>query len=130
MTELLKGEMDNVAASRRAGLTQALVLYCNLQASQARARADAWGALLPYISMDAAATEASKEYVAGIARKAEMKARSASQAAKKGRATAGGGGYAGESVLAAGDSAAVPAGQAAGGIFADDGAVPRDADDL
>lgn len=80
-------------------------------------RADAWGALLPAISNDSSAVDASREGVAAIARKAEAKARAAAAARKTpgaGGAAAAGGASAG-SLGGAGAPAAATGGAGTGG---------------
>lgn len=121
MTDLLKGEMDRVTRVRRATLAARLHEYARAQAGHARVRAEAWQTLLPSITLDAAAAEASKEYVSTVARKAEAKARAASQAAKSKAGAVATSGSAG----AGADGAAAGAG---GGMFGDDAPIPSAAE--
>lgn len=57
MTELLKMEMDRVQATRRAVLVNKLQEYARHCAEHAHARAETWQALLPSVTLDAAAAE-------------------------------------------------------------------------
>lgn len=117
MTDVLKAEMARTNKARRATAVARLAEYAKMSAAQARQRADAWGALLPAISNDSSAVDASREGVAAIARKAEAKARAAAAARKTpgaGGAAAAGGASAG-SLGGAGAPAAATGGAGTGG---------------
>ncbi len=91
MTGVLKLEMARVARARRRAVSGQLAEYARLQAQFAAARGDAWSRLLPAVSVDARARQASQEAVSVIAHKAEERARKASQAARQQKQGAGGG---------------------------------------
>ena len=122
MTEVLKGEMDRVLASRRAAMVVRLADYARQQAAFARVRAEGWATVLPSLTTDGTALDASREVVAAIARKAEQKARAASAARAGGGAKAAGSG--GASVMSA------PGGGGDGGntLFGDAAPIPMAAD--
>ncbi len=113
MTDVLKAEMARVTKSRRQQIAGRLVEFARAHESAARARADAWQAVIPAVNANPAALEVARESVTVIARKAEAKARAASQAAKQ-RAT----GQAGASVVAAAGAGGGAEGGAAGGLSA------------
>jgi len=83
MTGVLKLEMARVARARRKALSGQLAEYARLQAQFAATRGDSWSRLLPAVSVDARARQASQEAVSVIAHKAEEKARKASQVARQ-----------------------------------------------
>lgn len=58
MTESLKVEMDRVQATKRVHLTVKLHEYATMAAAQAKVRAEAWQAVQPLVTRDAAAAEA------------------------------------------------------------------------
>jgi hypothetical protein len=135
MTEQLKIEMDRVMHTRRKNTALKLAEYAKQQAAGARARADAWQALLPSVSTSSASIDASRETISTIARKAEAKARAASAAKAKGGAASsssaatGGASSSGGSSESGASSGAAFSGTT--GAFGDDGmAVPTSASDL
>jgi len=130
MTEVLKGEMNRVNKVRRATISGRLVDFARTQATMARARADQWQSIIPSVNPNPAALDISREAVTAIARKAEAKARAASQAAKQ-RTT----GQAGTSVVntnTGGDglsaSGSTPMSTGGGGMFDNDAPIPSAAD--
>jgi len=91
MTDVLKLEMARVARERRKIVSVRLADYARLQAQFAAARGDGWSRVLPLVSVDARARQASQEAVSVIAHKAEEKARKASAAARAQRQGQAGG---------------------------------------
>jgi hypothetical protein len=111
MTGVLKLEMARVARARRKAISGQLAEYARLQAQFAAARGDSWSRLLPSISVDARARQASQEAVSVIAHKAEEKARKASQVARQQQKAQGAGGgsiVAPAAATIGGDDAPIP----------------------
>jgi hypothetical protein len=138
MTEALKGEMGRVTRLRRSAIVVKLAEYALLQATQSKERANVWNSTMPLICTDGAELDKAKEKIAGLARKAEAKARAASAAAKSKAASGGGGGVL--FGLFGGSSGSAQSGAAAaavmssgndgiGGLFADAAPIP-DASEL
>lgn len=101
--------MARVNRARRTAIVVRLAEYSRSMAVNARTRAEAWQALIPQVNSAPSALETARENVSLIARKAEQKARAASQAAKA-RST----GQAGTSVVAGGAGGSAGAGATAG----------------
>jgi hypothetical protein len=78
MTEVLKAEMARVNKTRRLTCSSRLAEHAKLQAEQAKAKADAWAALVAALSPSEEERDKARETVAALAKKAEKKARASS----------------------------------------------------